>query len=153
MRILDKNRGKYKRTFGTPGCVFCDGDPEMELPKLSGERWLVRVNRYPYMDGNVMIIPRRHVENTADLTAEEWQEFGQALARTQSALEKAFGCRSFNIGMNLGPDSGASIPHLHWQVIPRKVKNMTVANVFGDLYVVGTTPEEAKRLLDSIAGS
>ncbi len=151
MRILDKNRGKYKRSFSSSGCDFCDGDAEMEVPKLSSACWLVRVSRYPYMDGNVMIIPRRHVDNTSALTAEEWGEFGPTLVRTQAVLEKAFGCKSFNIGMNLGPESGASIPHLHWQVIPRKFKNLTVANVLADLYIVGVTPEEARRLIEAAA--
>lgn len=148
MRIIDPNRENYKQALPKNECVFCIGDTEMECPSLFGKFWKVRVNRYPYMDGNVMIVPKRHVEKTSDLTAEEWAEFGQVLANTQESLEKAFNCKSFNIGLNLGPESGASIAHLHWQMIPRKITNLTVANIFADIYIVGTTPEETKKRLE-----
>jgi len=153
MRIIDPNRAKYKRTFAEPGaCVFCDRKDTMECPSLAGKHWRVLVNRYPYMDGNVMIIPDRHLDKTGDINQEEWLEFGQVLARVQEILGKIFKVNSFNIGMNLGPESGASIPHLHWQIIPRKFKNITAVNTFADLYAIAITPEETKRLIDEAMG-
>ena len=95
-----------------------------------------------------MIVPIAHREKTEELNHEEWHEFGLILAKTQSILGQIFSATSFNIGLNVGAESGASIPHLHWQVIPRKFKNMTVMNTFADLYVVAVTPEETKRLID-----
>jgi len=149
MRILDKNREKYKRTFDTENqCVFCGGDEVLECEGLSNDLWRLIVNRYPYMDGNVMIVPVRHVDKVEDLNKDEWQGFGEMLAKTQKVLGKIFKTESFNIGLNIGVESGASIPHLHWQVVPRKFKNITVMNTFADLYVVAVTPEETKRLID-----
>ncbi len=153
MRILDKNRAKYKRTFSNQGrCVFCSKDKVLECRGLAGHYWRVLVNRFPYMDGNVMIVPSRHVEGTESISKEEWQEFGTVLAKTQKILGEIFKTDSFNIGLNLGPESGSSIPHLHWQVVPRKFKNITVVNTFADLYVVAITPEETKRLIDKATG-
>lgn len=149
MRILDKNRANYKRTFSDEGkCVFCSKDEVLECIGLASNHWRVLVNRFPYMDGNVMIVPARHIEKIEDLNEEEWQEFGTVLANTQKILGEIFKTDSFNIGLNLGPESGSSIPHLHWQVVPRKFKNITVINTFADLYVVAITPEETKRLID-----
>jgi ATP adenylyltransferase len=149
MRIIDKNRAKYGRSYAkSEACPFCADDEVLVCPGLAGKSWRVLVNRFPYMDGNVMIVPVRHVERTDNLTAEEWVEFGTVLSKTQEVLGKIFKMNSFNIGMNLGSESGASIAHLHWQVIPRKFKNITVANTFADLYIVAVTPEETKRLID-----
>jgi diadenosine tetraphosphate (Ap4A) HIT family hydrolase len=149
MRILDKNRSKYKHAFSDNGsCAFCERKDPLECDGLSGKHWYVRASRFPYMDGNVMIIPVRHVEKTEELNNEEWSEFGKVLLRTQEVLKKAFKTDSFNLGLNIGPESGASIAHLHWQVIPRKFKNITVANTFADLYLIGVTPEETKRMID-----
>ena len=100
------------------------------------------------MDGNVMLVPARHIEKIEDLNKEEWVEFGLILTKIQEILSEIFKVESFNIGLNVGPESGASIPHLHWQIIPRKFKNMTVMNTFADLYLVVITPEETKRLID-----
>lgn len=149
MRILDSNRKKYKHTFSkSDDCVLCNKKETLECLGLSGKYWRVLVNRFPYMDGNVMIIPTLHKEKTGELTKEEWGEFRKVLQKTQEVLGKIFQVDSFNIGLNLGPESGASIPHLHWQIIPRKFKNITVMNTFADLYIVAVTPEETKKLID-----
>ena len=151
MRILDKNRASYKKNFSdNDKCVFCDEDEILECFGLTGKYWHVIVNRFPYMDGNVMIIPIRHIEKVADVSIEEWQEFGEVLTKTQKALGQIFKTESFNVGLNTGPESGASIPHIHWQVIPRKFKNITVMNTFADLHIVAITPEETKRLIDEM---
>jgi ATP adenylyltransferase len=148
MRILDKNRAKYKRKFKDKGCVFCRKKETLECHGLAGIGWRVLVNRFPYMDGNVMIVPARHVDKIENLSEEEWKEFGKVLARTKKVLKKIFKTESFNIGMNVGPESGASIPHLHWQIVPRKFKNFTVMSTFADLHIVAVAPKETKRLID-----
>jgi ATP adenylyltransferase len=149
MRILDKNRANYKRTFSDKvECIFCGEDDILECSGLAGKYWRVLVNRFPYMDGNVMILPQRHIEKVENITPEEWQEFGVVLTETQQVLSRVFKVTSFNVGLNVGPESGASIPHLHWQVIPRKFKNITVANTFADLHIVAVTPEETKERID-----
>jgi ATP adenylyltransferase len=149
MRILDRNRANYKRIYSDGNiCVFCRKKDEYECVGLRGKHWRVLVTKFPYMDGNVMIVPVRHIEKVENVKKSEWEEFGAILVKTQKVLGKIFKNDSFNIGLNVGPESGASISHLHWQVIPRKFKNITVANVFADLYIVAITPEETKRMID-----
>ncbi len=151
MRILDKNRTSYKQTFfQKTKCIFCGTDDVLECASLSNKYWRLLVNRYPYMDGNVMIVPVRHIDKIEDIDKNEWQEFGLILAKTQKVLGEIFKTDSFNIGLNVGAESGASIPHLHWQIVPRKFKNITVMNAFADLYIVAVTPEETKRLIDEV---
>lgn len=151
MRILDKNRSTYKRTVSDgKKCVFCDKAEVLECPGLLGKYWKVLVNRYPYMDGNLMIVPIRHIEKIEDVEEREWQEFGSVLKKTQRTLSKVFKTKSFNVALNVGPESGASIAHLHWQIVPRKFKNITALNTFADLYIVAVTPEETKKLIDSM---
>lgn len=152
MRILDPTRAQYKRKFTDDAtCVFCLRDVSLECANLQGRYWRVVANRYPYMDGNVLVVPIRHVEKLEDLSRDEWLDFGEVVTRTRKALGEAFETDSFNIGMNLGPESGASIPHVHWQIVPRKFKNVTVLNAFADLHIVAVTPEETKRRLDEVS--
>lgn len=149
MRILDKKRSKYKRSFSDKEiCVFCEKADILECSGLSGKFWKVIVNKFPYMDGNVMIVPVRHVEDVDEIHLDEWKDFGLILVKTKKVLGKVFSVDSFNIGLNMGPQSGASIAHLHWQVVPRKFKNITVMNVFADLHIVSVSPEETKQRID-----
>jgi ATP adenylyltransferase len=153
-RIFDKNRANYKRKYGDGGCVFCGKDEILECPGLTGRYWTVLVNRYPYMNGNLMIIPKRHVEKLEEINETEWKEFFKVFKKTQATLSDIFNTQSFNVGINIGPESGASIPHLHWQVIPRFRDNYSVTSVLGELYPVTVSPEETKRLVDEkFAGS
>jgi diadenosine tetraphosphate (Ap4A) HIT family hydrolase len=150
MRIIDPNRENYKRTFKDGGnCIFCANEDILECESLGSEYWRVIVNRFPYMDGNVMVVAARHVETTDDLTQEEWIDYGQVLTKVKDVLRKVFGVDSFNVGLNLGPQSGATISHIHWQVIPRKFKNISVMNSLADLYVVQVSPEETKKRIDA----
>lgn len=129
---------------------MCNKAEILECKGLAGKHWKVLVNRFPYMDGNVMIVSSRHLEKVEDIKSEEWQEFGLVLQKTQQILGKIFKTESFNVALNVGLESGASIPHIHWQVVPRKFKNITAMNTFADLYVVAMTPEETKRLIDKL---
>ncbi|MDD3487248.1 MAG: HIT domain-containing protein [Candidatus Moranbacteria bacterium] len=150
MRILDKKRATYKKVYtDDDSCVFCRKD-EHECDGLSGRYWRVMANKFPYMDGNVMIVSKRHVGKVEEITKKEWEEFGKILSNTQKVLGEIFKTNSFNVGLNVGPESGASIEHLHWQVIPRKFKNITVMNTFADLYLVAVSAEETKKMIDAI---
>lgn len=149
MRILDERRKKYKKKFTDKiKCAFCCELKSEECLGLRGEYWRVLVNINPYMDGNVMIVPLRHVEKIEDIIADEWKDYGKVLSETKKVLEKIFKTDSFNVGLNVGLESGASMPHIHWQVVPRKFKNITVMNTFADLYIVAISGKETKRLID-----
>jgi diadenosine tetraphosphate (Ap4A) HIT family hydrolase len=151
MRILDPNRDQYQRVYQDEHqCVFCGGDTTIPCEELHTEHWSVIVNKYPYMDGNLMIVSKRHVEQLTDLSPEEWADLHKAIQQTQAALAKAFSVESFNIGINLGPESGASISHIHWQIVPRKFKNVTVLNTFADLHLVAVSPEETRCRISAV---
>ena len=149
MRILDERRKNYKKKFSAKiECAFCRELKDEECLGLRGKFWRVLVNINPYMDGNVMLVPLRHIEKVADITDEEWIDFGETLSRTEKVLGKLFKTDSFNVGLNVGPESGASMPHIHWQMVPRKFKNITVMNTFADLYIVAISGQETKKMID-----
>jgi len=104
-------------------------------------------DKHPYMNGNVMIIPKQHKTAISKLSVDEWQEFLNVLSAVQKELKEMFQTDSFNIGINEGPDSGASIDHLHWQIIPRHRKNHTAVSVLADIQVITLSSDELKKLL------
>ncbi len=139
MRIFEEKRGKYKTTYKTKGCDFCDQIviKDQEVKQLEGEFWRVLACKFPYMDGNLMIIPKRHVTHTDKLNKDEWEEYPSMLIRSQDLLTKLFKTKSFNVMLQLGENSGGTVKHLHWMIIPRpKKKTLTGWNVMQNFYFV-----------------
>lgn len=156
MKIFQRSRREKfaKHKYGKhKSCVFCDQEviSQQGVKNLFTDKWMVIANKYPYLDGNLMMIPKRHVEDTNDLTEEEWQDFALVLKNTKSALGKLFDASSFNIAMNLGENSGASIDHIHWQILPRPTKiNPNVLTVVNDFHFVTMDAQELKDKLENL---
>lgn len=133
-------------------CVFCDlpkqGANQKNLILHLGQKSFVILNRYPYMNGHLMIIPHRHTAKLSNINAEEHAEMGQFLSQSVSALTKEFKAHGFNIGMNLGRAAGAGIKnHLHYHVVPRWVGDTNFMPLFAETRVVPEHLEETYQRL------
>ncbi len=153
MRILERKRSKYFRKFADGTCDFCNPKviKDQEIKSLEGKHWMVLACKYPYMNGNLMIIPKRCVDDTSKLNKSEWAEFQDVLVRTQKILKKAFGADSFNLAMNIGPHAGGTVKHLHLMIVPRSdMRNITAMNLFHDFYLVSMDYKELQDKLKKI---
>jgi diadenosine tetraphosphate (Ap4A) HIT family hydrolase len=64
--------GYYGEIWTTVGkCVFCDMRDKYIVHEENGI--VLTVPLYAYIDGSLMIIPRRHVKSAKELTPEEWE--------------------------------------------------------------------------------
>jgi ATP adenylyltransferase len=118
-------RFKYVRKLVKPkGCVFCNavksGVKSDSLVLYKDDQVVVMLNKYPYNNGHLLVVPVRHCGQLGKLKKVENQRLSEALRQTAVALEKAYDCAGLNLGMNHGAVAGAGIPeHLHWHVVPR----------------------------------
>lgn len=106
------------------GCLFCqllrDKKDKKNLVVFRTPHYALILNRYPYNNGHIMIVSRRHIADISELNMKEKTEFFKVLCLAQNALKKFMRPHGFNIGMNISDISGAGIPsHLHWHVVPR----------------------------------
>ena len=154
MKVFDPNRARYTKKIGKfKICELCN---ELNIRKqscrnLESDKWRVFVNKYPYLDGNVMVIPKRHITRVEKLTKDEWSELYLVLGKTMKVLEKIFDTKDFNINMNIGKYAGASLNHLHWQVVPRSYGPDNAMNVFADLRAIKVSPWELKKKIENMA--
>jgi dCMP deaminase len=64
--------GYYGKIWTTVGkCVFCDMRDKYIVHEENGI--VLTVPLFAYIDGSLMIIPRRHVKSAKELTPEEWE--------------------------------------------------------------------------------
>jgi ATP adenylyltransferase len=123
-----------------PGCVFCQaGDDESadSLVVHRGASCFVILNLYPYNNGHLMIVPRRHIGSLASATAGELAEMMGLTRAAEIALTEAYDPQGLNVGINLGKAAGAGIvDHVHVHVVPRWNGDTNFMTVVGDVRVL-----------------
>ncbi len=106
------------------GCLFCNRRDEAPGPTSlilhRGDQGFVILNRYPYTNGHVMVVPNAHVPSLEDLDAATLTELMVLARRSLRALRMAYGAEAFNLGANIGAPAGAGVvDHVHLHVVPR----------------------------------
>ena len=131
-------RMEYLMREKPEGCVFCKSSLRCEDYVLfDGKTCFVMLNRYPYVNGHLMIIPIRHLGDIAGLTAGEREEIFSLVDISVKVLKEAMNPQGFNIGMNLGKAAGAGIAeHVHVHVIPRWEGDTNFMSVVGNVRVI-----------------
>jgi ATP adenylyltransferase len=124
------------------GCVFCaarDGEDD-SLVVFSGRTCFVILNKYPYNNGHLMVVPNRHIALPSEATPPELTEMIALAARAEVAIREAYAPHGMNMGINLGKPAGAGIlDHLHMHVVPRWNGDTNFMTVVGETRVL---PEE-----------
>ncbi len=107
------------------GCVFCaliEGSAPGAASQVVHQdaNSVVVLNAYPYTSGHVLVLPRRHVGDLADLDEGEAVALWAAARAAVGAITSAYRPDGINLGANLGKAAGAGLPdHLHLHVLPR----------------------------------
>ncbi|TMD07085.1 MAG: HIT domain-containing protein [Chloroflexi bacterium] len=106
------------------GCVFCRArrgrDDRANLVLLRGKTNFVILNKYPYNNGHLMIVPFEHLPSLAQASPSVLEEMIHLAVRCETALRSIYHPSGINLGMNLGRSAGAGIEgHFHLHVVPR----------------------------------
>ena len=125
----------------TTGCLLCDlardDDDRTNLILCRGPRAYVLMNRFPYNNGHLMIVPYWHCAELDQVSADDSLEIMQEVQRATRILRQAVGAEGFNVGLNLGKAAGAGIAeHLHMHVVPRWVGDTNFMPVLADTRVM-----------------
>jgi len=157
-RLWTPWRLAYVTEASTPAstCIFCaaladlDGEP---LLVHRGARSFVILNKFPYNNGHLMIVPHRHVGRLADLDADEVTELMRLTQHAERVLAGVYAPHGFNMGLNLGTPAGAGIAdHLHMHVVPRWHGDTNFMSVVGKTRVLPEElPATALRLREAFA--
>ena len=123
-RLWTPWRMEYILSDKEDGCIFCKmleaGDDPGCLILHRGDQAFVVLNRYPYNNGHLLVVPYEHVATLEDLDDGALMELMQLVNRGMAALRQTMSPDGFNIGVNLGKAAGAGVDdHVHVHVVPR----------------------------------
>jgi ATP adenylyltransferase len=124
---------------GEKKCFLClDGTTDDESLVL-GRRGtaFVIMNRFPYTNGHVMVVPVRHTGLMEDLSDEETLDMMRLVKLMVSVYKEEFSVEGLNIGINLGRAAGAGLEeHLHIHMVPRWFGDTNFMAVTGETRVI-----------------
>lgn len=124
-------------------CLFCQAAADLDNPLYQvlhhDAHAFIIMNKYPYSNGHIMVVPKRHVPNLEELSAPEKMAIMDLLSKGASALKTVLNAHGLNAGFNLGQAAGAGIPgHLHMHLVPRWHNDSNFMTVLAE---VRTIPE------------
>jgi ATP adenylyltransferase len=105
------------------GCIFClkpqEPDESVHILHRDAHCYVI-LNRYPYNDGHLMIVPYAHVATLEQLPPQAANEMMALTQESLRILRVAYQPNGFNLGMNIGGAAGAGVAeHIHMHVVPR----------------------------------
>jgi diadenosine tetraphosphate (Ap4A) HIT family hydrolase len=106
-------------------CLFCNisGDADHKSIIVQNADGFVVKDNCPVSDGHALIIPKDHVASFFDVSDEVRLSLFSLLDKTKAIIKAEYQPDDFTIGINDGPASGQTIPHLHIHLIPRYLKD------------------------------
>lgn len=129
---------------GEKGCLFCnrwaqpDGPDNLIVHR--GASAFVILNRYPYTNGHMLIVPNAHQPSLEDLDPPVLDELMRLVQRALVILRVEYGASGFNIGGNIGEAAGAGIAgHVHLHVLPRWAGDTNFMATTGETRVLPET--------------
>lgn len=143
--------GGYSQIWTNVGeCVFCN--PKRDAYNILEENgMMLTVNTFAYIDGHLMIIPRRHVKSVKELTSEEWETVRKMMYIAKKLIRKIYGIKGIQYIIRDGGIEAQSTvsDHLHIHVIPFDAPDLSQWNYRKLKY----TPLENATLFRSHASS
>jgi len=136
------------------GCIFCNkiaGNDDVEQIVARSEHVYVTLNRYPYNNGHLMVVPYEHIETQEALSAEALTDLMLTINRSLGALRKLYNPAAFNLGANIGAAAGAGIAeHYHFHIVPRWPGDANFMSTVADTRVIPDTLDNTYRELKAI---
>lgn len=100
------------------GCLFCR-IVKGEIPSrkiFEDADFLAFEDIHPQAPVHVLLIPKKHIENIADLKDQDAQLAGEMMLRARS-LARQNGWHDFRLVTNNGPQAQQSVYHLHFHLL------------------------------------
>jgi ATP adenylyltransferase len=130
--ILSKKEGN---------CFFCeaikDNQDRKNLVLYRGKECFCILNKYPYNNGHLMIVPKMHKDDLSKLNDSEMLELLTLSRDVKNILAKKLKPEGFNLGINFGKVAGAGVEdHIHLHIVPRWSGDTNFMPVIADTKVI-----------------
>ena len=138
-----------------PECLFCtllemeDGLDNLILHR--GEHAFVVLNRYPYTNGHMMVVPYDHLPSLEGLDHATLHELIILAQHGLALLREVYAADGFNLGSNIGEAAGAGVEdHVHLHIVPRWHGDTNFMATTSNTRVIPESLEETYAILQEL---
>ncbi|MBN1114286.1 MAG: HIT domain-containing protein [Oligoflexia bacterium] len=125
----------------TGQCILCglagEKPSKKNLVLFKNDKVYVVMNKFPYNNGHIMVVPNQHVDTLSALPGEDYISLSAVLKKSVEIINRVYKPEGCNIGMNIGRAAGAGIDsHIHYHVVPRWNGDTNFMPVFSEVKVI-----------------
>jgi ATP adenylyltransferase len=148
-----KGAGADESQATAPACIFCTlrddaANDERNLVVHRARHNYIVLNRYPYTNGHILIIPYEHTSELDAASKAATDEMMDLAKQAQAILRAAYRPEGFNLGMNLGRAAGAGVAdHIHLHVLPRWTGDANFMSNIGETRIL---PEDLETTYEKL---
>jgi diadenosine tetraphosphate (Ap4A) HIT family hydrolase len=106
--------------------VFCDLNDSYVVYEENGI--VLTVALYAYIDGHMMIIPRRHIRSVKEIKPIEWETMRKFMYLSKKMIRKAYKIKGMQIIQKDGADAQSTVEHIHFHCLPFDAPDLTTYN-------------------------
>lgn len=99
-------------------CPFCNQDIINKQFVHETENTITLYCLTPATKGNILIIPKRHIERFEQLTEQEMQTIQHEINLFSKIFANVYGISEFVLIQKNGKNAGQSVAHMHFHMIP-----------------------------------
>lgn len=119
--------GKYEEIWQNTGkCVFCDLKEKYIVYEENGI--VLTVLLFAYIDGHLMIVPRRHVKSVKELNPSEWETIRKMMYIAKKMIRETHGIKGMQIVQKDGYAAQSTVEHIHFHCVPFDGPDLSVWN-------------------------
>lgn len=107
-------------------CVFCDLKNKYIILEENGI--VLTTILYAYIDGHMMIVPRRHIRSVKELSTSEWETMRKFMYLAKKMIRKAHGIKGMQIVQKDGANAQSTVEHIHFHCIPFDAPDLNTWN-------------------------
>jgi histidine triad (HIT) family protein len=99
-------------------CPFCNPEVIERQSVAETEQFHVLYCLTPATEGNLLLIPKRHLTRFEELNPSEAVELLGLIQKTQAVFKKCYGLQDYLLVQKNGKNAGQSVDHIHVHAVP-----------------------------------
>lgn len=107
-------------------CVFCDLRDKYIIREENGI--VLTITLFAYIDGHMMIVPRRHIESPKDFTPSEWETIRKFMYLAKKMIKEAHNIKGVQFVQKEGVGAQSTVGHIHYHAIPFDAPDLSTWN-------------------------